>query len=419
MLRACGSDACELAPRPCLMPKQRMQHLLVVALTLSAISLILTVITHVAVVAIRRRSSQARVAEGISVLKPLKGVDDDLYDNLASLARQEYPLFELLFGCEDPHDPALVVARRIQRDFPGVAIRIFVNTTSFGLNPKVNNLRMLSREARYDLLLISDSNVRVSPQYLAAMADELFDERVGLVSSVLVGSGENSLGARLDNLHMNSFVVRAVCSSAVFSGPPCVIGKSMLFRASVFEKLGGLGVAANVLAEDYVIARAFADAGYSVALSSHPVQSVSVHRSLGEFLSRHLRWSQMRRQLLPAVYLAEPLQSPLPWLSLSFALIAAGAAPEHGSALVALIGFGFVIRLASDAWIVARLRGASLDPIDAAAIVLKDVLFIGVWVVGAFKRRVCWRGVQMRIGRGSRLTAEAEPGRRYGAFERA
>jgi len=393
-----------------------METLLSISLGLAAVSLLLTLITHVAVAVVRRRPASALSGPGISVLKPLKGVDDELYENLASFARQDYPEFELLFGAEDPRDPALAIVERIRREFPNVRIRVFAGAPSVGLNPKVNNLRMLAQRAAHDAILISDSNVRARSGYLTAMAAELGDPSVGLVSSVIVGHGEQSLGARLDNLHMNSFVVRAVCGADVLISHPCVVGKSMLLCASDLERLGGLGLVDNVLAEDYVLGRAFSDAGFRVALSPHAILSVGVHRSVGAFAARHLRWCQMRRRLSPAAYLLEPLQSPVPWLLLALALILAGAPAPLPNLVPILVG-GLFLRLASDAAIVRELRGVRLALRDYAAIVLKDVVFIGIWVLGGVKSRVRWRGTILRIGAKSRLFPVENAAREYEALE--
>lgn len=381
-----------------------------ILLGLGMLSLALTLTSYGCVATVLRRSPQPTTFPPISILKPLRGYDDELYDNLVSLVRQDYPVFEIVFGCEDIQDPALLVARRLQRDFPDVPISIVAGGPKIGLNPKVNNLKGLSQAARYEYWLISDADIRVAPDYLRAMAAELADPRVGLVSNIICGVGEQTLGAAFDNLHVNTFVASSVCAAELLASHPCVVGKSMLFRRKDFERLDGWNAAKDVLAEDYVLGRLFRQAGFRVALCSHVIASVNPTRSLSTFFHRHLRWSQMRRRIAPHLYWGEPLLMPSLWFLATLIAIAATPGPINDAKM--LLGIyatsGLLVKVIADDWLVERLRGAPARWRDLYLGALKDVLLFAIWLLAGARTSVEWRGHLFKIGEDSRLIALEE-----------
>ncbi len=202
----------------------------------------------------------------VSVLKPLCGVDTALRDNLQTFFEQDYPVFELVFGVQGEDDPAAIVVRELRAAYPDVICRLVVHDGGRGVNPKVSNLRSMMGAVMHDVVVVSDSNVAVHPAYLREMATELAQkdapgDRVGLVTSLFTGVEEETLGATLENLHLNGTVAGGVAISNELLSKAAVVGKSMMFRRTVFERLGGFSSVAHVLAEDYVMGRMFEAAG--------------------------------------------------------------------------------------------------------------------------------------------------------------
>jgi len=380
------------------------------SLVLGLVGTVLTALAHLTVLYKRRHravSERSTFTPPISILKPLKGVDDNLYANLLSFVRQDYPQFELLLGVDDANDRAVAVARQLQRDFPQAPVRLVIRRNRVGLNPKVNNLLSLLRQSRFDHVLISDSNVLVSRDYLRETVAPLVNPSVGLVSNVVIGDGEQTLGSLLENFQLNTFVLGGVCLGD-WLGHPVVVGKSMLMRRSDLDRLGGLHAVRDVLAEDYVLGSRFHEAGLDVVLSPHPVCTVNQRWDLSRTLSRHGRWAKMRRSLQPAAFAIEPVVCAHLWFVLALLL----ACSTGDTVRAELAAMGLMFKASLDAFLFASTRAATPTLLIWPLGVLRDLLLVGLWFSACISRTVHWRGNTLRIGRGSSLrprTTSATP----------
>lgn len=339
----------------------------------------------------------------ISILKPLKGLDDNLFDNLESFCHLDYPEYEIIFALQDHNDPACKIARKIRDKHPDRNITVLVERCSQGLNPKVNNLIPACRAARYDAILISDSNVLVGRNYLRETARHLEDPEVGLVTSLIRGIGGRTLGAALENIHLNTFIAGSVCLLDRFLKMPCVIGKSMLMRKKDLEAIGGLPAVKDVLAEDYIIGREMHAAGKKVALSTHFVNNVNQHWGVKRFLGRHIRWGKLRWKIGGVRYLSELLLNPVFMACLPILV----SGPSLRTVSLALLAsfLKTALDLSLRSWTDA---GSGILPY--LLVPVKDLLIGCAWFVPVLSDTIVWRGNRYLIGRDSRLAPVPETG---------
>jgi ceramide glucosyltransferase len=347
----------------------------------------------------------------ISILKPLRGLDDNLFDNLSSFCTQDYPDYEVLFSLQDRNDPAYKVAKKVQDKHPGSNITIVVERCSAGLNPKVNNLIPAYRKSRYPYILISDSNVMVGRDYLAETMRHAQDPPVGLVSNMIRGVGGRSIGAVLENLHLNSFIIGSVSFLDRFLGMPCVIGKSMLMKKDDLRAIGGLEAFKDILAEDFIIGREMQKAGKRVVLSNYLISNVNEYWDVKRFLNRHTRWGKLRWRIGGAKYLSELLANPV------FVSVLPVILTGPSRLTMAFAGLISLIKVLADSITGRRIeaRGNDYRPIERSPfayflVPLKDILIGGLWFVPLVSATVVWRGNRYLIGSDSRLAPCPETG---------
>jgi len=340
----------------------------------------------------------------VSILKPLKDADAGLADNLRSVFRQAYPDYEVILGTVEADDPALRVAWRVAAEHRGVHSVIVAGGAVPGANPKVANLSNLARHARHSLLLVSDSNLDVPSDHLRDLVAHRARAGGGLVWSLFRGVRESGLGGLLEAVQLNVYMAGGACLLRHVLRIPSAVGKSMLVDREDLLPIGGLPALSPFLAEDHVCAEELAALGRPITLCGHPVDNVLGPRSLGDFLSRQLRWSRIRRQVSLGGHLSELLLNPV-----LLALVAAVALRTP----VALAGAGLTLAAASvlDALAERRLgirRPLLLYPLLELPL---SLLRGAIWGAALFGRTLVWRGNRIRIGKRTRIESRGAPAR--------
>jgi ceramide glucosyltransferase len=349
----------------------------------------------------RPRSRRGDYAPPVTIFKPLKGLDEELEQNLRSFFELDYSSYQLLFCVADNDDPAIEVVERLKREFPDQDAQLIIGCPAFGLNPKVESLAAMDRHRKHDVIVISDSNVRVRPAYLRETVCYVAEPGVGLVINLFAGVGEVHASAVLENLQLNGFIAAGIAGAALCR-TTCVVGKSMVMPVRALEAIGGFAAVRNVLAEDQAIGIRVRQAGYSIRLSHHVVENVNCHRSFKWFLNRHSRWYKIRRQMALPAFVVEPVTN-LATVGLVWAF--SGDSGIAWGGLLLLLGLG----MARDAIQTRRLRGSFPRLRHLLFSPVKDILLLPVWFDAIVNRRVYWRGHRFLVGRMTRLRLARVP----------
>ncbi len=339
----------------------------------------------------RKNLSQPPLPENqlppVSILKPLKGVDPEIWESFCSHCEQDYPQFQLIFGVSDPADPAIEVVRKLQAKYPNRPIELIVCNRVLGANIKVSTLAQMLPAARHELLLVNDSDIRVPPDYLRQVIAPLADASVGLVTCLYRAVATPTLGSRLEALGIGTDFVPGVLSARFLEkGLHFGLGSTLAFRRRDLEAIGGFEALLDYLADDYELGRRIAATGKRVELSAATVTTFLPAYTLRQFFRHQLRWSRTIRDARRWGYTGLLFTFGLPWALLTL-LAARGAAWAW-----ALFALTFAARLAvgfvtADVVLHDRqiFRNIFLVP-------LRDLIAPLVWAASFMGNRIHWRG---------------------------
>jgi ceramide glucosyltransferase len=328
----------------------------------------------------------------ISILKPLKGTDPEIYGSFRSHCLQDYPGYEIIFGVSDPDDPAIESVKALQREFPQRGIHLVVCTKILGANVKVSNLAQMLAEAHYDYLIVNDSDIRVEPDYLRRVTAPLADSSVGMVTCLYRGKAAATLGSRLESLGISTdFCPGVLAARQLEGGIHFGLGSTLAFRRPELERIGGFAAIVNHLADDYELGARISALGLAVKLSDVVVETYLPPYRLPEFIAHQLRWARGVRDARAGGYLGLIFTFGILW-----ALLAV-AGSEGARWSWEALAFTLVLRMSVAlvvGWSVLRDRQVLKNP---WLLPLRDLVAVAVWIVSLGGHTVCWRGERFRL----------------------
>jgi ceramide glucosyltransferase len=343
----------------------------------------------------RRKGVLEPYTSPASILKPVRGADREAYENFASFCRLDYPEYELIFAAADREDPAVRIIEQLQRDFPQRAIRLVAPVEWIGENKKVNNLCAAASAAKYELLVMADTDVRVESDYLREVAAPFADSKVGGVTVFYRCLGGGSLASDLDILSMSAESVPDALVARKLEGKvQFAFGWTMATTKKILAEIGGWEAMADHHSDDFELGNRIAKRGYRVELMRKPVWMVVPKQSIAQFVRREMRWAIGLRNVRPAGYLGKVFTLGFPWTIAAVGVAAIAGWPGVAAAYLA----AYLILRLSVAW-TAGVWGLGDTRVTRRLwlLPLRDALSAAVWVAGWFSNRIHWRGLEYRV----------------------
>jgi len=328
----------------------------------------------------------------VSILKPLKGTDPEIDESFRSHCQQDYPDYEIIFGVSDPEDPAVASVEQLRRDFPDRRIQLVICPQILGSNVKVSNLEQMAAVARYPVLVVNDSDIRVEPDYLKRVVAPLADERIGMVTCLYRGVAQPTLGSQLEALGISTdFCAGVLVAERLESGLRFSLGSTLALRRVDLERLGGFKAFVDFLADDYELGRRIAGLGKKVVLSDVVVETHLPAYSLGGFLSHQLRWARGVRDARRGGYIGLVSTFGTMWALL--AVLAARGAAWSWALLAGMLLLRTVVAL-----VFCRSVVQDEDSVERLWLLpLRDLIAAVVWMASFTGHTVTWRGDRFEL----------------------
>jgi len=354
-------------------------------------------------------AAQRRVPEDvgdlppITVLKPLKGLDVLLYENLVGLCEQDYDGFQLVFGVADGEDPAIAVVRRLQAEYPHLDIQLVIDARVYGSNYKISNLHNMYQAAKHDLIVIADSDIRVGRDYLRRLAGELRDPKVGLVTCMYRAVNTGGLPTLLEAMCVNTDFANMVLVARKVERTSYAFGATMAMRRQVLDEIGGFLPIANYLADDYLLGYRIVQRGYQLKVSDQLVDTVLAVGTWRKLAQHQLRLARTNRICRPGGYFGSFLTHGTFWAVLN--VLYHQFSPLSCAASVGVVG----LRYASAGILCRRYLRSDISLGQLLLLGPKDLFVSVVWLLAFLGDTVWWSGRRFRVERSGEMT-DVTPG---------
>jgi len=326
-----------------------------------------------------------RSIEPISILKPLAGLDLDLESNLRTFFEQDYPAFEILFAVWSENDPAAGVAARLQNEYAKIPSRLVVTGEPPYPNAKVYSLDRMLATAANDLVVMSDSDIRVTPTLLRTVAAEFQDEHLGVATCPYRAVAGASFWSRFEATGMNTDFWGSALVARMLEGMHFAVGPTIAARRRVLQSIGGFDRVKDYLAEDFVIGKFAAETGHGVILSSYVIEHHIGDSTLAANVEHRLRWARSTRRSRPGGYVGQLFTMPLP-----LAVLVCVFSPAWWPVLLVTLA----VRMLAAYTVSARVLRARINWL---LLPIEDVMGFCFWLAGFFGNTVLWRGRRYRL----------------------
>lgn len=352
----------------------------------------------------RQRALGLNNTPPVTILKPVYGADEGAYENFASFCRQDYPRFQLLFGVRDENDPVVPIIRRLMSEFPNIDIELVISTNRIGYNAKVSNLQNMYLKAKHDFLLIADSDIRVTPDYLRRALAPMQSPKVGMVTCLYRGTNATTWAGLIENIGISSTFGPEVCTARSLEGIAFAFGSTIVMRRDRLEEIGGFPAVSNYLADDFMLGNLTARLGSEVVLSDYVVDHVSSPVTMQSMLKHQLRWGRSTRISRPWGYRGLILT-----YGTATALLALPAW-NFSSFTLALLATTLGVRLLP-AFLIGCYGLRDLTLIRYFWLIpIRDLISFGVWIVSFVGDEIEWRGARFRVLPGGQLAPQKQGG---------